>query len=100
MPRYAVVLKEAGGGLIGQAYQDYGDVRLDITCYGATPYQASRLSSAVYSALKHLEREVVSGVLLHWARPSSKSTGARDPDTDWPVSVSSWQVLSAEITAA
>jgi hypothetical protein len=100
MPRAAAVVKEAGGGVLGQAYQEHGDVRLDVICYGATPYEASRLSGAVYTALKNLKRVKITGVLIHWATASSKATGARDPDTDWPLSVSSWQVLVAEIPAA
>lgn len=101
MPRGAVVLSPAGGGLIGNAYQDYGDVRVDVDCYGATPYEAYTLYLAVYASLKHLRRSIAGDqVLLHWARASSKGTEARDPETDWPVVTSSWQVLAAEVTPA
>lgn len=92
-----VLLKPAGGGLIGQATQEYGDTRVDVDCYGRTPKESRQLDLAVYRALKHLARAVHDDVLLHWARSSSKGVPARDPETDVPVTVSSWQVLAAEI---
>lgn len=98
MPRAAVVLKPAGGGLLGAATADYGDQRLDVDCYAATPLSAWELYLAVYTALKALRRSVHAETLVHWAKPSTKGTLARDPDTDWPITVSSWQVLAGEST--
>lgn len=100
MPRQAVVVQPAGGGIMGLAYQDYGDFRVDVSCYGATPLDAWALYLAVHSALKSLRREVSHSALLHWARPSSKGLSGRDTDTDWPLVISSWQVFAAEVTAA
>jgi hypothetical protein len=98
MPRAAVVLKPAGGGLLGTGTIDVGDTRLDVDCYGATPLDAWTVYLAVYGALKGLTRGAYASTVLHWARPSSRGTLARDPDTDWPVTVSSWQVLAGEST--
>lgn len=101
MPRATVILSPAGGGLLGNAYQDYGDTRVDVDCYGEDSFQAYALYLAVYAALKHLRRTIAGDqVLLHWARASSKGTEARDPETDWPLVTSSWQVLAAEVPAA
>ena len=100
MPRPAVVLRPAGGGLFGRAYQEVGDVRVDVDCYGSVPLEAWQVYLAAYEALKHLRREVVVGVLLHCATPSSKGVLARDPDTNWPVCLSSYQLLAAEVPAA
>lgn len=97
MPRAAVVLRPAGGGSIGRAYQDYGDRRIDVDCFGDSPKAAWGLHLAVHDALKHLRRAVHAGVLLHWARESAGGVLARDPDTDWPIAASSWQVLAAEV---
>lgn len=97
MPRTAVVLKPSGGGLLGRAYQEYGDRRIDIDCYGATPRDGETLYLAVYRSLKQLRRTVSSGVLLHWALASSAGVTARDTDTDWPLTLSSWQVLASEV---
>lgn len=96
MPRECVLLKPAGGGLLGTADQEYGDTRLDVDCYGETPHEAWLLYLDVAAALKGLRRGVHAGTLLHWARPSTRGTLARDPDTDWPIAVCSWQVLAAE----
>jgi hypothetical protein len=99
MPRRCVVIQPAGGGIMGNAYQDYGDFRVDVDCYGETPYEAWRTYLAVAGALKHLNRELSEGVLLHWARASGKGVSGRDPDTDWPITFASFQVLAAEITS-
>lgn len=100
MPRTAIVVAPAGGGLMGRAYQDYGDVRVDIICYGATLHQAWQTRLEAARALKHLRRENVNGVLLHWARESSGGHNFRDPETQWPTSVCSFQVLAAEVLIA
>lgn len=99
MPRQAVVLGPAGGGALGGGYQRYGDGRVDAYCYGATPRESWVLYLAVHVALKQLRREVHSGVLLHWARPSAGGATGRDPETDWPLTLSSWQVLASEVAA-
>lgn len=95
MPRQAVVLTPAGGGLYGTETADWGDSRVDIDCYGASPLDAWELYLAVADALKGMQRQMQAGVLLHWAKPSSRGITARDPATDWPVTISSWQVLAS-----
>ncbi|MGH3029273.1 MAG: hypothetical protein ACRDNE_00625 [Gaiellaceae bacterium] len=97
MPRVAVLLRPAGGGLIGRAYQGYGDKRVDIDCYGSTPNEGWLLHLDVAAALKDLRHEVHADVLLHWARASSDGMTARDPKTDWPLTYSSWQVLISPV---
>lgn len=99
MPRQAVLIQPAGGGVMhGNAYQQYGDQRFDVRCYGTTPLDSWSLYLAVYGALKELRRAVHEEVLLHWARTAAKGATGRDPDTDWPLTISSWQVLVAEVT--
>ena len=97
MSRAAIVVKRAGGGLLGTAYQEYGDIRVDIDCYGKTMREADQLYSVARLALKQLSRIVADGVLFHWARISSDGVSLRDPETDWPMCVGSFQVLVAEI---
>lgn len=100
MPEATVVIKRAGGlGTLGGGYQEFGDIRVDVLCYGATPYLAEELLLAVHPALKQLRRAVYSGCLLHWANPAGGPLPLRDPDTDSPLFFSSWQVLAAEIAA-
>lgn len=100
MPRPLVTVQAAGGGFLGGGYQDYGDRRLDVDCYGSSDYQAWLVHLAVRGALKHLRRQVSEGVLLHWARPSSEGIQGRDPETDWPVVFASFQLLASEVAAA
>lgn len=97
MPREAIVLRPGGGGAIGNAYQAYGDVRIDVICYGATPHGSWLVYLDAHAALKDLKRKVFAETLLHWARPSAKGSTGRDPVKDWPLTLSSWQVLASEI---
>lgn len=98
MPREAVVIRPGGGpDAIGGGYQSYGDLRLDVLCYGSTPHNAWLLHLDVHAALKDLKRKVFAETLLHWARPSVKGQTGRDPEKDWPLTLSSWQVLASEI---
>jgi len=94
MPRQVVVVKPAGGGLLGASGQPFGDQRVDVDCYGETPRDSWLLHLAIEDALLSLSRRVYGSTLLHWAKPSARGTLARDPDTDWPISVSSYQVLA------
>lgn len=97
MPRKCIVVEPAGGSQsFGRAYQDYSDGRFDIRCYGETPYQAGVLARAVHTAMKHLDREVHAGVLLHWAIRSGGPLSLRDPDANWPFRFESYQVLASE----
>lgn len=96
MPRATVVLKGAGGGLLGRAYLRAGDRRVDVDCYGRTDREGEDLYLAVHEALKGLRPTTVGNVQLKWAEPSSRGVNLRDPDTDWPLTASSWQVLAGE----
>jgi hypothetical protein len=98
MPRKCAVLRPAGGGILtSNSYMQLGDPRIDIFSYGETPYEADRVHRAVYGALKQMRRNVQGEALLHWAKPSTAGLPLRDPDTEWPYVLSSWQVLVAEV---
>lgn len=98
MPRASVVCRPSGGGsyIPGRSYIEIADPRVDITCYGATPYQADRTHRAVHAALKQMRRNVSAGCLLHWALPTVSPLQLRDPDAEWPMVLSVWQVLYSE----
>lgn len=100
MPRACVVVREAGGGLLGSSWEDYGDIRLDVFAYGATPHEAAQLRRAVYKRLKAMTRTVSETVLLHWAKLDGGPIPMFDVDTTWPYVWTSWQVLVNEIVAA
>ncbi|MBS3927092.1 MAG: hypothetical protein KGZ65_00105 [Sphingomonadales bacterium] len=100
MPEASIVVKRAGGlDVIGQGFQEYGDIRVDVLCYAATPFLAEDLHLAVHPAMKQLRRTVYGDCVLHWARSSGGAIPLRDPDTDWPFTFSSWQVLVGELSA-
>lgn len=101
MPRPAIVVASAGGGLMGHG-QLYGDRRFDLLCYAESAARSRDLYEEVRAAMKALLRETVAdtsttAVLLHWARISTDGTTSRDPKTDWPVTGSSWQVLASDV---
>ena len=100
MPRACVVISPSGGGALGRAYQQFGDVRVDVFCYGATLNEAWLVYLDVKAVMKNVRADVWATVLIHWARESSGGALARDPSTQWPVCLSSYQVLVAEIAAA
>lgn len=98
MPRSSVVVSPSGGlGVFGGGYQEYGDRRFDVDCYAATEGSSYALFLEVHHALKQMYAHNRSGVRLHWARPAAGGNTSRDPRTDWPVTLSSWQVLASEI---
>lgn len=96
MPRAAVVISPAGPPTMGLAFQRYSDLRVDVDCYGATPSEAFDLYRDVKSALKNLSGATYNEMRLYWCRQSAGPSEGRDPDTDWPMSLSSWQVLHSE----
>lgn len=104
MPQRCVVLNLAGGGMLGRAYQDYGDRRVDTFCYGRTLHEAEQVHMKVRAALKQLTRAKVvtpsGNVLIHWARLSSDGATGRDPETTWPLSLASYQVLAGDTANA
>lgn len=97
MPRFALLVTHAGGGALGTGWQDWTDLRFDLTAYGPTEYEANRLWRAAHRCMKQLAHAVSGGVLLHWARQAGGPNALRDPDTTWPYTVSSWQVLLSEV---
>lgn len=99
MPQSALVVKRAGSpGGYGNAWQNYGDIRIDIFAYGVTPALADRLYRRLNPVLQKLVRRVHRRCLLHWAREGGGPIPVRDPDGDWPTVVSSWQLLVARVS--
>ncbi|MCZ7538240.1 MAG: hypothetical protein M5T61_21420 [Acidimicrobiia bacterium] len=100
MPRPLVTVNPAGGGFLGRS-QDYGDRRIDVDCYGQTRPE----SWAVYLASRGRASSISNassptGCSWHWANEASRGTSGVEPDTDWPVTYSSWQLLASDVLAA
>lgn len=99
MPRRAVVIQDAGGlGVIGQAFQRYGDARIDVTCWGTTPQEAAGTAKLVNEALKHrlLGSVETAHGMLWWAKAAGGLGSFRDPDTRWSGHMRTWQVLAED----
>jgi hypothetical protein len=97
MPRQTVVVRGAGGSILfGNDFMELGDVRLDIFNYGATPREADATAWIVHRVMKHSKRYTAANGLFHWAKPTNSGMNLRDPDTEWPYVLSSWQVLVSE----
>jgi len=95
MPRQAVVVTLAGGA--GPASDvPIMQIVIDVTCYGATGLQATSLYLATRAALRTLRRDLAADSLLHSAVELSGPMELRDPDTDWPLTWSSWRVIASE----
>jgi len=101
MPQGSIVLSPAGGlPNPGGGFQQYGNTRLDVCCYGATLNQAWQIYLAVYTALKQMRSQHASNVLLHSVTVVSKGVLARDPVTQWPTALSTFNVLASEVASA
>lgn len=97
MPQPVIVLNAAGGSAYpGSGFQRYGTGRIDVWAYGATLKQSRQLSLAVYGALKEMRAQTAAGVLLKSAIVQSKGVTVRDPERQWPLTLSSWLILAAE----
>ena len=99
MPQYAIVITESGGGTTGpgaESYADWENTRMDILCYGKTPYEASNLQRTVHRALKRMTRNVQPAGVLVDATISGGPISGRDPDVDWPFAFASYNVSSYE----
>lgn len=101
MPFECVVV-DAGGGApgFGAGSLAVNEMRILISCYGRTIHLAYVLSMAVYQALKHLANVIERHTYVQWCRPLTGSNALRDPDTQWPYVVSSWQALASDLTIA
>ena len=104
-PRASIVLSRAGGPA-DDSYVEIARTRVDIRCYGSTPFEASRLRAEVYELLKHLKRRrvtsaspVITPTLLHGVEIEGGPTPFRDADGDWPAELLTVLVVAAEVAA-
>jgi hypothetical protein len=104
-PRAAVVLSRAGGPA-DLGHMRIGRTRVDVKAYGATEFEAGRLSDEVHETFKALSRARVSGgapaitaTLLHGITLEAGPTDMRDADGDWPMTLRTYLVTAAEVAA-
>jgi len=96
-PRKAVVIKYSGGTARDTGYQQWGPVRVDIRCHGATPEGADQVWRAVFPLLKQARPKQWAGCTLLGCMPAGGPIPLRDIETQWPYVFSSWQVNASEI---
>jgi hypothetical protein len=101
MPTSAIVIHRSGGvGPGSGSFLELQAQRLDIKCYGETPYRSGQVYIALRAALKNLHRQVYAETLLHTAQEESGAMDMREPEVDWPVTFSVWTLLAGEATAS
>jgi hypothetical protein len=100
MPKRAAVVAAAGTPGIGPGTADNVPVsvsRVDVRCYGRTREEADVVALAVAHALKAWDRGQTSGRHhVHWFHRTAGPVPLRDPDTDWPISVVTFQLQMAD----
>lgn len=101
MPKAVVLINSAGHGRVNANYIPVNNTIKDIRCYGKTPYESNMLFMVVAHALKQLRRTVVTqnglpDTILYSAMLVSGQFSAREPDTEWPVSWGSFEILVSE----
>lgn len=91
MPRYAVVVQNAGGN--GKSnYSTQYNARFDVYAYGSTPAEADQLQRACIGALERMGRAVISGTILYAASSLTGVYPGRTPVSFWPFAFSVWSI--------
>lgn len=88
MPTHAVWLNRTGGP-VGDYLNGWWNQRIDVTCYGSTKREATRLLEIVFPALCPRQGErpgsfVQSGVRIGDIIPEAGIISDVEPDTTWP----------------
>lgn len=90
-----VVSPRAGGDIPSVSRFNPLETRgLDVFCYGETLIEADVVRRTVFATLKNIDRDVASGVLVHWCLPAGGAASGKDSETDWPVYWNSWQMMA------
>jgi len=94
MPREAVVVRAAGSpGTFGGGDLPTVDNRVDVRCYGATELEAGDLAAALGVVLHTVREARTAHGRVLWIARSGGPTDVTEPDTTWPLTLTSWQVM-------
>ena len=97
MPRCCIILSDAGGNLA--AGQDPEErIRVQCRVYHETMYEARNTAFQVRARLRALNGYKYSGSAILTAAPSGGPNTRVEPDTHWPVSISTYVIMYPEIT--
>ena len=98
-PRCAVVIRRSPGlGSFG-GFLELEKASMNMFTYGESHARAEAVRREVSRVLKQATRQVINEVLLHSFSPVGSPSASRDPDTDWPYTLSQWNFMAAEINA-
>lgn len=87
MPRATIVVAASGGagsGAGARSRAPWVQNRIDVRCYGETPYAADQVHNAVYRALTQTAWQVYGDTAIVDAEVSGGPLPGRDGDADWP----------------
>lgn len=98
MPRTALVVNPSGGLGI-PSYAPITRPRIDLRAYGSSPNAAMKALLAAHDVLKYAKNDSTTGVKFYGLTLLSHPVNLREPDTEWPLAVSSWEMLVNEIAA-
>jgi hypothetical protein len=101
MPRATVLINDAGLGNQDGSWGATGNTLKDVRCYADSPYESARLFDLVRSKLKQLTRTEVTptgikAILLYSAIQVTGRFTTREPDTEWPVSFGTFNIMVSE----
>lgn len=68
----------------------------DLSCYAKTHEEAKRIYRTAREILKYFLRESVDGTLVHSFEQINSPHTFSEPNTQWPVTFSSWTALVSE----
>lgn len=101
MPAKVVVIRSAGGGTFGGREKTWSDGRFDVDVYATSMKEAGDVYATVRKSLAQIDRKKVTvdgiPILVHWAHETMRGIVGREPDTQWPTCIGSWQVMTAEV---
>ena len=99
MPLDSIVLNPSGG-LDARSYVQITRPRIDVWAYGPTASDAMWTLLAAHDALKYVKNATHGSVRIYGANQISGPVNLREPETEWPLVISSWEVLVNEAAAA
>jgi hypothetical protein len=107
MPRKVILINDAGSGLQDSSYRNIDWTLKDIRCHGETMYESTVVYDTVKAKLKALKRTLITGmvdaqlnplpdIFLYSAVPVAGRFTSREPDTDWPTSFGTFNIMVSE----
>lgn len=98
MPVACIVVRPAGGYTrFGKSMLYMGDPRADLTCYGGTQWEATRVAQSAVVALKQLVSQTWENTRLYSANVSGGPTPLPDQQTLWPACWLAVQLVHGEL---